>query len=200
MHDGWNPTKYWIYISACPLVHTHELKHLLSYKILIPNMVVSRLSTEEIELLAWINFCKQQNVELKEDAFKFMASLRRISNPDVVKNRLTELWRKYGDDNEDAENPRLIAHILTKGSAYMIKLTGEMHEAIAARVDQHISDNESQSVIRFMRDSEEKTEIAGHSRHLPLEVGDKKGVKRSKSLEQSDDGPNSKKHRSSRVT
>ncbi|RAL67074.1 hypothetical protein DID88_007854 [Monilinia fructigena] len=161
-------------------------------------MVANRLSREDIELLAWIDFCKQQNVELKEDMFEFMASLRSIFNPDVVKTHLTDLWRKYGDHNEDTESSILLVDVLTKGSAYMMKLTGEMHEAITSRVDQHISNNESQRIIKFLRDREEKRETTNHSRHLPLEMGDKKGVKRSKPPEDSDDSPNSKKHCSSR--
>ncbi|KAB8293933.1 hypothetical protein EYC80_009406 [Monilinia laxa] len=161
-------------------------------------MVANRLSTEDIELLAWIDFCKQQNVELKEETFEFMASLRSIFNPDVMKNHLTELWQKYGDHNEDTESPIPLVDMLTKGSAYMIKLTGEMHEAITSRVDQHISNNESQRVIRFMRDSEEERETTGYPRLLTLEVGEKKGVKRSKPPEGSDNSPIFKKHRSSR--
>ncbi|QSZ36287.1 hypothetical protein DSL72_007413 [Monilinia vaccinii-corymbosi] len=162
-------------------------------------MAMSHSLTADIELLAWIDFCKQQEVQLTEDRFKFIALLHNFSNLDAAKDRLIETWQKYGNHDENNEHSMSLDDMLSKGSAYMVKLPDNVHEAIRTQVDQYISNDESRLIIKVMRDREAQKEITGQSRELSLQVEDKRGLKRNKQQEESDNNPSLlKKHCSNR--
>ncbi|ESZ92421.1 hypothetical protein SBOR_7180 [Sclerotinia borealis F-4128] len=162
-------------------------------------MAVNHWSKEDIELLASIDFCKQRKVEPKENRLKFMILLRGVSNPDVVKDHLIELWRKYGYQSEDTDQTISSVDMLSKGSAYMVKLPGEMHKAIKTRVDQHVNNETSQFIIKLIEDSEEQKRNTGQSKNDSLTKEDERGVKRGKQLEKADNSlPLSKKPRLSK--
>ena len=99
------------------------------------------------------------------------------------KRALTELWSKYNSESNDGEQTTSIVDMLSKGSAYMTKLPGEMHEAIRTRVDQHVSSAESLLVAKVTKDRYKERNSESQSKNNSLARGEKRGVKRSKQLE-----------------
>ncbi|TGO22613.1 hypothetical protein BPAE_0161g00180 [Botrytis paeoniae] len=154
---------------------------------------------EDIELLAWIDFCKQQKVEPKEETLDFMVLSHDVPDRDFVKENLTRLWQDYDNQIDEADQILSLTDMLRKGSAYMTKLPGEMHKAIRIRADQHMSNEKSLLVTKVLKDRKEEKKTTDSSKAVPLAIGDKRGVKRST---QQDKGgeifPLSKRARSSR--
>ncbi|TGO16690.1 hypothetical protein BTUL_0025g00450 [Botrytis tulipae] len=154
---------------------------------------------EDIELLGWIDFCKQQKVEPKEEILDFMVLFQDVPDRDFVKEKLTRLWQKYNDQIDETDQILSLTDMLTKGSAYMTKLPGEIHEAIRTRADQHISNDKSLLYTKVLKDREEEKNIKNSSEAAPLAIGDKRGVKRGTQQDKGSESlPLSKRARSSR--
>ncbi|CAD6447517.1 b2e0e720-fc8d-4f89-b3be-3d9cfdcdfa29 [Sclerotinia trifoliorum] len=90
--------------------------------------------------------------------------------------------------------------MLSKGSAYMAKLPGGIHEGIRTLVDKHTSNATSLLITEVMKDSQTQKKATGQSKAHPVEEKDKRGVKRGKQAKKVDQSPTpSKKARSGRA-
>lgn len=157
---------------------------------------------ENIELLAWIDFCKQQKLEPKKETLRFMVLFRDAPSCNAVEENLAKLWQRYNNQSEVSEETMSLADMLSKGSAYMTRLPGEMHAAIRTRVDQHSSNPGSLDITRVMKKLEERNqEATGPTGDFSLAEGNQRGVKRCQQVERvSESLPLSKKPRSSKVS
>ncbi|KAM0155040.1 hypothetical protein ACHAQE_006941 [Botrytis cinerea] len=166
---------------------------------LIPNITPLIWNKEDdIRLLAWIDFCKLQKVGAKEDTLDYMSEYSRFTS-DAVKEHLSELWEKYGDQSKDSNQAMPLVDMINKGSAYMTKLPGEMRESIRAKVDSNSGDSLMLLIISKMADNIKQKKATKKPRDLPSTEEDDRGLKRSKGTEKADeDLPPSKKPRSSR--
>ncbi|KAK6599063.1 hypothetical protein H4I96_08267 [Botrytis cinerea] len=166
---------------------------------LIPNITPLIWNKEDdIRLLAWIDFCKLQKVGAKEDTLDYMSEYSRFTS-DAVKEHLSELWEKYGDQSKDSNQAMPLVDMINKGSAYMTKLPGEMRESIRAKVDSNSGDSLMLLIISKMADNIKQKKATKKPRDLPSTEEDDRGLKRSKGTEKADeDLPTSKKPRSSR--
>ncbi|TGO49690.1 hypothetical protein BCON_0203g00010 [Botryotinia convoluta] len=154
---------------------------------------------DDIELLAWIDFCKLQKVGAKEDTLDYMIEYSRFTSRDAVKDHLSELWERYGDQSEDSDQTMSLVDMVSKGSAYMTKLPGEMRESIRIKVDGNSSNSLMLFIISKMGDNRKQKKAINNSRELPSTEEDERGLKRSKEAEKADeDLPPSKKPRLSR--
>ncbi|KAF7861838.1 hypothetical protein EAF04_007720 [Stromatinia cepivora] len=155
---------------------------------------------DDIALLAWIDFCKEEKVEPNENMLNFMVLFHGIPSRDAVKEHLRELWKRYSDLSDDSDQTTKLVDMLSKGSAYMTKLPGEIHESIRTQVDQHISNATSLLITKVMRDNKTQKKATSQSKAHSLEEEDKRGVKRSKQVEKADESPPlSKRARSSKA-
>ncbi|KAF7891284.1 uncharacterized protein EAF02_001609 [Botrytis sinoallii] len=155
---------------------------------------------DDIELLAWIDFCKLQKVGTEEDTLDYMIEHSRFTSRDAVKEHLSELWERYGDQSEDSDQTMSLVDMISKGSAYMTKLPGEMRESIRTKVDGNSSDSLMLLIIAKMGDNRKLKKATKNMRGLPSTEEDQRGLKRSKKAEKADDDlPPSKKPRSSKA-
>ncbi|KAF7924993.1 uncharacterized protein EAE98_007081 [Botrytis deweyae] len=155
---------------------------------------------DDIELLAWIDFCKLQKVGTEEDTLDYMIEHSRFTSRDVVKEHLSELWERYGDQSEDSDQTMSLVDMISKGSAYMTKLPGEMRESIRTKVDGNSSDSLMLLIIAKMGDNRKLKKATKNLRGLSSTEEDQRGLKRSKKAEKADDDlPPSKKPRSSKA-
>ncbi|KAJ8062987.1 hypothetical protein OCU04_008232 [Sclerotinia nivalis] len=155
---------------------------------------------DDIALLAWIDFCKQEKLEPNENMLNFMVLFYDVPSRDAVKEHLSELWKRYSDQSDDSDQTTELFDMLSKGSAYMTKLPGGMHEGIRTQVDQHISNATSLLITKVMRDNKTQKKSTSQSKAHSLEEENKRGVKRSKQVEKADESPPlSKKARSSKA-
>lgn len=155
---------------------------------------------DDIALLAWIDFCKQEKVEPSEGILNFMVLFHGVPSRDAVKEHLRVLWKRYNDQSDDSDQAMKLVGMLSKGSAYMTKLPGGMHEGIRILVDQHTSNATSLLITKVMKDIQTQKTATGQSKAHPLEEEGKRGVKRGKQVEKADQSPPpSKKARSSTV-
>ncbi|EDN99548.1 predicted protein [Sclerotinia sclerotiorum 1980 UF-70] len=153
---------------------------------------------DDIALLAWIDFCKQEKVEPSEGILNFMVLFHGVPSRDAVKEHLRVLWKRYNDQSDDSDQAMKLVGVLSKGSAYMTKLPGGMHEGIRILVDQHTSNATSLLITKVMKDIQTQKTATGQSKAHPLEEEGKRGVKRGKQVEKADQSPPpSKKARSS---
>ncbi|KAI9650553.1 hypothetical protein NHQ30_000570 [Ciborinia camelliae] len=143
-------------------------------------MAKSNWSTnEDIELLAWIDFCKKRNVRPKENTLDFMVLFRGASDRDSVKQHLTELWRKYGGHDRYINQSQLLANMMDKGSSYMSKLPDDMHEGIAIRVHKHTTAFISNTALKVLTYDGERQTVGGHLGDSAKLAGKTQGLKRS---------------------
>ncbi|KAF5870578.1 putative zinc finger protein 470 protein [Botrytis fragariae] len=154
---------------------------------------------DDIELLAWIDFCKLQKVGTKEDTLDYMIEHSRFTSRDAVKEHLSELWERYGDQSEDSDQTMSLVDIISNGSAYMTKLPGEMRESIRTKVDGNSSDSLMLLIISKMGDHRKQKKATKNSGDPPSREEHERGLKRGKKAERADeDLPPSKKPRSSK--
>ncbi|TEY73423.1 hypothetical protein BOTCAL_0078g00160 [Botryotinia calthae] len=155
---------------------------------------------DDIELLAWIDFCKLQKVGAKEDALDYMIEYSRFTSRNAVKEHLSELWERYDDQSKNSDQAMTFVDMINKGSAYMTKLPGEMRESIRTKVDSNSGDSLMLPIISKMVDNRKQKKATKKPRDLPSTTEeDNRGLKRSKETEKADeDLPPSKKFRSSR--
>ncbi|TGO36696.1 hypothetical protein BHYA_0117g00200 [Botrytis hyacinthi] len=142
---------------------------------------------DDIELLAWIDFCKLQNVGAEEDTLDYMIEHSRFTSRDAVKEHLSELWERYGDESEDSDQTMSLVDMMSKGSAYMTKLPGEMRKSIRTKVDGNSSDSLMRLIISNMGDRRKQKKATKNSRDLPSTEEDERGLKRSKKVEKADE-------------
>ncbi|KAF7950228.1 hypothetical protein EAE96_007519 [Botrytis aclada] len=154
---------------------------------------------DDIELLALIDFCKLQEVGAREDMLDYMIEYFRHTSRDAVKEHLRELWERYADQSEDSDQTMSLVDMMSKGSAYMTRLPGEMRESIRIKVYGNSSNSLTLFILSKMGDNRKQKKISKNSRELPSTEEDERGLKRSKEAEKADeDLLPSKKPRSSR--
>ncbi|KAF7941834.1 uncharacterized protein EAE97_006671 [Botrytis byssoidea] len=154
---------------------------------------------DDIELLAWIDFCKLQNVEAEEDTLDYTIEHSRFTSRDAVKEHLSELWERYGDQSEDSVLTMSLVDMMSKGSACMTKLPVEMRKSIRTKADSNSSDSLMLLMISNMGDRRTQKKATKNPTDLPSTEENERGLKRSKKTEKADeDLPPSKKSRLSK--
>ncbi|KAF7889274.1 uncharacterized protein EAF01_010767 [Botrytis porri] len=154
---------------------------------------------DDIELLAWIDFCKLHKAGAEEDTLDHMIEHSRFTSRDAVTEHLSDLWERFGDQSEDSDQIMSLADMISKGSAYMTKLPGEMRESIRTKVDGNSSDSLMLLIISKMEGHRKQKKATKNSRDLPPMEENERGLKRSKKAKKADeDLPPFKKPRSSK--